>query len=89
MRGGLLAGLCLFSGYVLQTFGLKYTSASKAGFLTALYIPLVPLFSGLIYKKIPQLAELCGVAAASAGMALMTIQTDLQDINRGDLWVAG
>jgi drug/metabolite transporter (DMT)-like permease len=89
LRGGLLAGLFLFSGYVLQTFGLKYTSASKAGFLTALYIPLVPLFSGLIYKKIPQLAELCGVAAASAGMALMTIQTDLQDINRGDLWVAG
>ena len=32
LRAGLLAGLCLFSGYVLQTFGLKYTSASKTGF---------------------------------------------------------
>jgi drug/metabolite transporter (DMT)-like permease len=89
MRGGVLAGLCLFSGYVLQTFGLKYTSASKTGFITGLYIPLVPLFSGLIYKKTPQIAELCGVAAAFAGMALMTIQTDLLAINRGDLLVAG
>jgi drug/metabolite transporter (DMT)-like permease len=89
LRAGLLAGLCLFSGYVLQTFGLKYTSASKTGFITGLYIPLLPLFSGLIYKKIPQLSELCGVAIAFAGMALMTIQTDLMDVNKGDLLVAG
>ena len=89
LRAGLIAGLCLFSGYVLQTFGLKYTSASKTGFLTGLYIPLVPLFSSLIYKKLPQLWELCGLAAAFAGMALMTIQTDLLDINQGDLLVAG
>jgi|HubBroStandDraft_6_1064221.scaffolds.fasta_scaffold122182_2 drug/metabolite transporter (DMT)-like permease len=89
LRAGVLAGLCLFSGYVLQTFGLKYTSASKTGFLTGLYIPLVPLFSAVVYKKIPQISELCGVGAAFAGMALMTIQTDLLDINKGDLLVAG
>jgi drug/metabolite transporter (DMT)-like permease len=89
LRAGVLAGLCLFSGYVLQTAGLKYTSASKTGFLTGLYIPLVPLFSALVYKKIPQISELCGVGAAFAGMALMTIQTDLLDINKGDLLVAG
>lgn len=89
LRSGALAGLCLFSGYVLQTFGLKYTSASKTGFLTGLYIPLVPLLSAVVYKKIPQISELCGVGAAFAGMALMTIQTDLTDINRGDLLVAG
>ena len=89
LRAGLLAGLCLFSGYVLQTFGLKYTSASKTGFITGLYIPLVPLFGSLVYKKIPKISELCGVGAAFAGMALMTIQTDIADINRGDLLVAG
>lgn len=89
LRAGILAGLCLFSGYVLQTFGLKYTSASKTGFITGLYIPLVPLFSGLIYRKIPQISEIFGVLIAFAGMALMTIQTDLVDINRGDLLVAG
>jgi len=89
LRAGMLAGTCLFGGYVLQTFGLRYTSASKTGFITGLYIPLVPLFSALIYKKIPQLSELFGVAAAFTGMALMTIQTDLAEINRGDLLVAG
>ena len=89
LRAGLLAGLCLFSGYVLQTFGLKYTSAAKTGFITGLYIPLVPLFSGLISKKLPQISELGGVALAFGGMALMTIQSDLADINRGDLLVAG
>src|SRR5271168_133130 len=30
VRGGMLAGFCLFSGYVLQTLGLRYTTASKA-----------------------------------------------------------
>jgi drug/metabolite transporter (DMT)-like permease len=89
LRVGMLAGLCLFSGYVLQTFGLKYTSAAKTGFITGLYIPLVPLFGSLVYKKFPQISELLGVGAAFAGMALMTIQADLWDINQGDLLVAG
>ena len=89
IRGGVLAGVCLFGGYVLQTFGLKYTSASKTGFITGLYIPLVPLVGALVYKKAPQLAELAGVATAFAGLALMTIQRDILDIGRGDLLVAG
>jgi drug/metabolite transporter (DMT)-like permease len=88
LRGGLLAGLCLFAGYVLQTFGLKYTSASKTAFITGLYIPLVPLFSSLVYKKIPRIPELLGVAAAFTGMALMSIQRDILDIGPGDLLVA-
>ena len=89
LRGGVIAGLCLFCGYVLQTFGLKYTSASKTGFITGLYIPLVPLLSSAVYKKVPQFTELLGVATAFTGLALMTIQRSLLDLNRGDLLVAG
>ncbi|HEV8042254.1 MAG TPA: DMT family transporter [Bryobacteraceae bacterium] len=89
LRGGLIAGVFLFSGYVLQTFGLKYTSASKTGFLTGLYIPLVPLFSSVIYKKIPKMSEVMGVLAAFTGMALMTIQRSFLDIGMGDILVAG
>ena len=89
LRGGALAGACLFAGYVLQTFGLKYTSASKTGFITGLYIPLVPLFSSLFYRKIPQLAELLGVATAFVGLALMTVERDLLSLSLGDLLVAG
>lgn len=89
LRGGLIAGVCLFGGYVLQTFGLRYTSAAKAGFITGLYIPLVPLFGSLIYRKLPRTSEILGVLAAFAGLALMTIQRDFFDIGRGDLLVAG
>ncbi len=89
VRAGLLAGCLLFSGYVLQTFGLKYTSASKTGFITGLYIPLVPLFGSVLYKKIPEKSELMGVLAAFAGLALMTVQKSLLDVGLGDLLVAG
>lgn len=85
--GGILAGLCLFGGYVFQTFGLKYTTPAKAGFLTGLYIPLVPLLSALVYKKAPQLSEALGVGSAFTGMALMTVQRELLSIGVGDLLV--
>jgi len=89
LRGGIIAGACLFLGYVLQTFGLKYTSASKTGFITGLYIPLVPLFSSLLYRRIPQLTELAGVATAFVGLTLMTVERDLLSLSRGDLLVMG
>ena len=89
VRGGIIAGACLFLGYVLQTCGLKYTSASKTGFITGLYIPLVPLFSSLIYRRLPQMAELAGVATAFVGLTLMTVERDLLSLSRGDLLVMG
>jgi len=88
IRGGIIAGVLLFSGYVLQTFGLKYTSASKTGFITGLYIPLVPLFSSLVYKKVPRLAEILGVVTAFVGMTLMSLQNDILTISPGDMLVA-
>ena len=87
VRGGAVAGVCLFAGYVFQTFGLKYTTAAKAGFITGLYIPLVPLFGAVIYRKMPRAAEVIGVATAFAGMALMTVQGPISSISRGDLLV--
>lgn len=89
LRGGLLAGTCLFAGYVLQTVGLKYTSASKTGFITGLNIPLVPLFSAIFYRRIPRIAELAGVATAFLGLALMTVERDLLSLSLGDLLVGG
>jgi drug/metabolite transporter (DMT)-like permease len=89
LRGGMLAGSCLFAGYVLQTFGLKYTSASKTGFITGLYIPLVPLLGSIFYRRFPQFAELAGIAIAFLGLALMTVERDLLSLSVGDLLVAG
>jgi len=89
--GGALAGLFLWLGYMLQTFGLKYTSAANSGFLTGLYIVLVPLISASLYRRWPQLRELAGIAIASAGMVVMTLP-DIDrhfHINRGDLLTIG
>src|ERR1700733_10721688 len=54
---GVVAGIFLFGGYVLQTAGLRLTSASKAGFLTGLYVPLVPIIGGVVLRKLPQISE--------------------------------
>ena len=86
-RAGALAGACLFAGYVFQTFGLKYTTPAKAGFLTGLYIPMVPILSALVYRKAPEVSEALGVVSAFAGMALMTLQREFLAIGAGDLLV--
>jgi drug/metabolite transporter (DMT)-like permease len=89
IRGGVLAGLCLFSGYVFQTVGLRYTSASKAAFLTGFTTPMVAVLSSIVYRRAPQLIEVLGVAVAFLGMALMTIPSDRFQIGAGDLLVSG
>jgi drug/metabolite transporter (DMT)-like permease len=89
VRSGILAGFCLFSGYVLQTLGLRYTTASKAAFLTGFTTPMVAVLSSIVYRRAPQLVEVLGVATAFIGMALMTIPSDRFQISAGDLLVAG
>ncbi len=89
VRAGLIVGLFLFAGYVLQTAGLRYTTAAKAGFITGFYIPLVPVVSALIYKRLPHASEILGVALATAGMTLLTMTSLNLDVSRGDLLVLG
>ena len=88
LTGGICAGAVLFTGYVLQTLGLSQTTASKTGFITGLYIPLVPILGALIYRRAPQASEVLGVVLAFIGTALMSIQGDIFGIGRGDLLVA-
>lgn len=89
LRAGAITGLCLFLGYVLQTAGLRYTTAAKTGFITGFYIPLVPLLGALVYRKVPRATEVLGIALATVGMSLMTLQSFSPDIARGDLLVLG
>lgn len=70
--GGFCCGVMLFLGSNLQQIGIKYTSASKAGFITALYIVLVPIFGLLLGKKIT-LRILCSVIIAVLGMYFLCI----------------
>lgn len=85
----MLAGLFLFGGYVLQTAGLRYTTASKAAFLTGFMTPMVAVLSSIVYRRMPQWIELAGVAIAFCGMALMTLPSGRFRMGRGDLLVAG
>ncbi len=89
--GGLVAGVFLWMGYLLQTFGLKYTSAGNSGFLTGLYVVLVPLISAAWYKKWPRRPELAGIAIAGVGMTVLTIPSVDRNfhVNRGDLLTIG
>ena len=91
LRGGLTAGLFLWLGYVLQTFGLKYTSAGNSGFLTGLYIVLVPLLSAILFRRWPQLREIGGIGIATAGVLAMTVPgLDAHfRMNKGDLLTLG
>jgi drug/metabolite transporter (DMT)-like permease len=82
---GSLAGFFLFAGYVLQTWGLRLTTAPKSAFLTGLTSLLVPLLATLVYRNRPQVSEVVGVLVATVGLALMTLERSIGSVNRGDV----
>lgn len=51
LKGGVSCGVCFFVASNLQQIGIEYTSVGKAGFITAMYIIFVPLFSIFLHKK--------------------------------------
>ncbi len=69
----------------LQQVGIQYTSVGKAGFITALYIVIVPLL-GLLFKKRVTILVWVAVAIAVGGMYLLCM-TDGLSIGIGDLLV--
>lgn len=83
--GGILVGVLLFGGFVLQTEGLALTTPSKSAFLTGLSIPMVPFVNSLVYRTRPQTPEVIGIMIASFGMALMTLPSGRFEMTRGDL----
>jgi drug/metabolite transporter (DMT)-like permease len=89
LRAGFLVGLCLFSGYCLQTQGLRFTTPAKAGFITGFYIPLVPVIGAIVYRRLPRMVEIAGVLLAAAGLGLLTLESAQFDIGFGDLLVLG
>lgn len=78
-----MIGLALFLGYVFQTIGLKYTSASNSGFITGLCLVFIPLLAWLWFKTPVAKATFWGLCLALLGMALLTIKED-SSLNLGD-----
>ena len=85
LRRGLILGLVLFGGATLQQFGVVYTTAGKAGFITGLYVVLVP-FLGLLVGQHTSRRTWGGAALAAVGLYLLTITGKLT-MARGDLLV--
>lgn len=71
IRAGVMIGIAIFLGYTLQTYGLQYIPSSKSAFITALYVPIVPLLQWLVLKKPPSLMAWTGIAFAFVGLALL------------------
>lgn len=87
LLGGVAAGCFLWLGYMLQTFGLQFTTVGNSGFLTGLYIVLVPVISAMFYRRWPQINEITGIVIASVGMLLLTLPSLEREFrfNHGDL----
>ncbi|MDP3427258.1 MAG: DMT family transporter [Humidesulfovibrio sp.] len=75
IRYGLLAGCVLFAGAALQQVGIVYTTAGKAGFITGLYVVMVPLF-GLFLRQRAGAGTWLGALAAAVGLYLLSVNED-------------
>ncbi len=80
VTGGICCGLFLTAGSVFQQMGVVYTTAGKAGFITAMYMLLVPILNFLLFKKknswLVWLAVFIGVGAACADPEFTFVQKE-------------
>lgn len=83
--GGICCGLALGVASNLQQYGMKYTTVGKAGFITALYIVLVPIF-GIFLKRKVGMKIWVSVALAVVGLYLLCM-TETLTIGMGDFLV--
>jgi drug/metabolite transporter (DMT)-like permease len=80
-----LGGLLLL-GAALQQIGITGTTVTNAGFLTALYVPLVPVLGWLIWRHWPHWSVWPGAVACLVGAYLLSGASSLS-IGRGDVWI--
>lgn len=83
--GGLCCGFILFAASNFQQFGIQYTTVGKAGFITAMYILIVPILGLLVHKK-AGLQVWIGVVFGIAGLYLLCM-TDSFSLEKGDALV--
>lgn len=84
LTGGILCGTLLFAASTIQSYGIKYTTAGKSGFITAFYVVLVPVFSLFLGKKVSRIVWLA-ILMAIGGLYLICINGSFT-VNRGDFY---
>ncbi|MCI0915199.1 DMT family transporter [Pseudomonas putida] len=71
IKAGVLIGATIMLGYGLQTMGLQTISSSQSAFITALYVPFVPLLQWLVLGRRPGLMPSLGICLAFLGLMLL------------------
>lgn len=84
VTGGCLMGLCLSAAYILQTYGLVYTTPGKNAFLTTTYCILVPFLYWIISGKRPDKYNIIAALVCLVGVGFVCLGNDLS-INIGDM----
>jgi drug/metabolite transporter (DMT)-like permease len=69
---GLILGMLLFLGFMLQTIGMKFTTASKSAFITGLMVVFTPIFQLIIERKAPKIGNIIGVVLVAFGLYWLT-----------------
>lgn len=85
MKGGICCGLAICFASLSQQIGIMYTTVGKAGFITTLYIIIVPVFGLFLHRKVAGKVWIAAVVAA-AGMYLLCINESFS-IGMGDAFV--
>ncbi|MDU1653951.1 MAG: DMT family transporter [Leclercia adecarboxylata] len=71
LKAGLAIGVSIAMGYSLQTWGLQSIPSSKSAFITAMYVPLVPLLQWLCLRRMPGVMSCIGIVLAFIGLILL------------------
>ena len=81
---GLVLGLFLFIAFATQTIGLQWTTPGKSGFITSLYIVMVPFLYWMVARRSPGRAQIGGAVLATVGLGFLSLRGGL-GMSAGDL----
>ena len=85
LTGGILCGICLAAASIVQQIGVSISGAGKGGFITSLYMIIVPFISRLFGKKIEKKIWFCAMIAL-IGMYMLCLSGGMS-IGRGDIFL--
>ena len=84
VKGGVCCGCLLFVASILQQIGIMYTTVGKSGFITAMYIVIVPILS-IFLKKRAGMKVWMGVVLAVVGLYFLCMTSGSISLQRGDV----
>ena len=85
VKGSVMMGLCLALAYIVQTYGLVFTTPSKNAFLTATYCVLTPFLAWWVYKRRPGLANVIAAFLCITGIGFVSLSGAGTGVNIGDM----